>query len=181
MKRDNLEQFIINNRAELDTAMPSLKIWAELDKKLPAQKEAQRISIRRFLSIAAAITLLIGFGIGIGFYLSPTQNEGITLKDISPKYAETEQYYKEQVNENLAKLASYQATGTEIQKDLQELDAWMKALQKDLALVPKSKEEAVINEIIELYKTKIAILEKVLENIQSSNQKNNIQNETVDI
>ncbi len=181
MKRDNLEQFIIHNRKELDTAIPSLNVWAELDKKLPVQMEAKRISIQRFLSMAAAIVLLLGFGAGIGFYLSPSNHEGLALKDISPKYAETEQYYKKQVSENLAKLASYQATSPDIQKDLQELDAWMKELQKELSIVPKNKEETVINEIIDLYKTKIAILEKVLESIQSSNQKNNIQNETMDI
>ena len=68
-----------------------------------------------------------------------------------------------------------------MQADLAELDQWVKDLQKELSVVPKSKEEAVINDIIDLYKTKVAILEKVLESIQSSNQKNSNQNETVDI
>lgn len=182
---DNLEQFIRDNREEFDTAIPSLKIWAELDKQLPKVPEkpvAKRISIRRFLSIAAAVTMLIGFGIGIGFYLSPTVEQGaVTLSDLSPEYAEVEQYYSTQVNSKLARLASYQATSPEIQADLAELDQWMQDLQKELSIVPKSKEEAVVNDIIDLYKTKVAILEKVLESIQSSNQKNSIQHETVDI
>jgi len=185
MKMDNLEQFIRDNREEFDTAVPSLKIWAELDKQLPQpaiKKKAKRISIRRFLSIAAAVTLLIGFGIGIGFSLSPTADQSaVTLSDLSPEYAEVEQYYATQVNSKLARLTSYKATTPEIQADLAELDQWMQDLQKELSIVPKSKEEAVVNDIIDLYKTKVAILEKLLNSIQSSNQKNSIQHETVDI
>ncbi len=185
MKMDNLEQFIRDNREEFDTAVPSLKIWAELDKKLPQPQEkpeAKRISIRRFMSIAAAVAVLISFGIGIGFSLSPNSGEeAITLSDISPEYAEVEEYYATQVNSKLARLASYKATTPEMQADLAELDQWMKDLQKELSIVPKSKEEAVVNDIIDLYKTKVAILGKLLESIQSSNQKNSTQHETVDI
>jgi len=185
IKMDNLEQFIRDNRETFDTAVPSLKIWAELDKQLPPPQKkpvAKRISIRRFLSIAAAVTLLIGFGIGIGFSIAPNANDGvITLSDISPEYAEVEQYYATQVNSQLTKLASYQATTPAMQADLAELDQWVEDLQKELSIVPKSKEEAVVNDIIDLYKTKVAILEKFVENIQSSNQKNSIQHETVDI
>ncbi len=185
MKMDNLEQFIRDNREEFDTAVPSLKIWAELDKQLPQPQEkteAKRISIRRFLSIAAAVTLLIGFGVGIGFSLSPSPDQSaVTLSDLSPEYAEVEQYYATQVNSQLARLASYKATTPEMQADLAELDQWMQDLQKELSIVPKSKEEAVVNDIIDLYKTKVAILGKLLESIQSSNQKNSNQHETVDI
>ncbi len=182
---DNPGQFIRDNREEFDTAVPSLKIWAELDKQLPKPQEkpeAKRISIRRFLSIAAAVTLLIGFGIGIGFSLSSSPNQdAITLSDLSPEYAEVEQYYAAQVNSKLARLASYKATTPEMQADLAELDQWVQDLQKELSIVPKSKEEAVVNDIIDLYKTKVAILEKFLDSIQSSNQKNSTQHETVDI
>ena len=169
MKMDNLEQFIRDNREEFDTAVPSLKIWAELDKKLPqpeVKKEAKRISIRRFLSIAAAVTLLIGFGVGIGFSLAPSPDQGaITLSDLSPEYAEVEQYYATQVNSKLARLASYKAITPDIQADLAdvaELDQWMQDLQKELSIVPKSKEEAVVNDIIDLYKTKVAIFRKII-------------------
>lgn len=187
MKMDNLEQFISNNREDFDTEIPNLKIWAELDRQLPKQQvgpmgpTAKRYSIRRILSIAAAVLLLVGFGIGIGFHLSSDVKESIALSDISPEYAEVEQYYTKQVNTKLATLANFKGTTPEIQADLAELDQWMKDLQKELSIVPKSKEEAVINDIIDLYKTKVAILEKLLESIQSSNQKNTTQNETVDI
>lgn len=195
MKMDNLEQFIRDNREELDTAVPSFKLWAEIDKKLPQQTEsaplkvqqfaqapvAKIISLRKFMSMAAAVVLLIGFGVGIGFHLAPQNGEIVELSDISPEYAEVEEYYDEQVRNKLAKLASYKATSPEIKADLKELDTWMKDLQKELSIVPKGKEEALVNDIIDLYKTKVAILEKTLESIQSSNQKNSNQHETVDI
>jgi len=194
---DNLEQFIRDNREELDTAVPSLKIWAELDKKLPQtqvetptitkiqplvqQPIAKVISLRKIMSMAAAVAVLISFGIGIGFHLAPNGEEVVALSDISPEYAEVEEYYGKQVRNNLAVLASFDATTPEIKKDLAEIDVWMEDLQKELSIVPDSKKEAVINDIIDLYKTKVAILDKLLESIQSSNQKNSIQNETVDI
>ena len=99
---DNLEQFIRDNREDFDTKTPSLKIWADLDKKLPPPPPqtqpfvqgpvAKRISIRRIMSIAAAVTLLIGFGVGIGFSLAPSSNQQmVSLSDISDEYAEVEQ------------------------------------------------------------------------------------------
>ncbi len=189
---DNLEQFIRDNREDFDTKTPSLKLWADLDKKLPPAPPkiqpfvqgpvAKRISIRRILSIAAAVTLLIGFGVGIGFSLAPSSSQQtMSLSDISAEYAEVEQYYAAQVSNKLATLSTYEATTPEIKADLAELDQWMKDLQKELSIVPKSKEEAIINDIIDLYKTKVIILEKLLDSIQSSNQKNSNQNETVDI
>jgi alcohol dehydrogenase class IV len=108
----------------------------------------------------------------------------MSLSDVSPELAEVEQYYSHQVDKKLAQLANFKNTEEPyLQKDLQELDQWMRDLQKDLSLVPKSKKEAVINEIIDLYKTKLAILESVLTTIQSSNQNNvnSNQDETVDI
>ncbi len=191
---DNLEQFIRDNREELDTAVPSFKMWAEIDKQLPKvapktvqiqqfaqQPTAKVFTIRKFMSMAAAVAVLISFGIGIGFHLAPGGGEPIALSDISPEYAEVEQYYSNQVSSNLAVLASFNATTPEIKADLEEIDLWMTDLQKELSIVPDSKKEAVINDIIDLYKTKVAILDKLLESIQSSNQKNSNQNETVDI
>jgi len=178
---DNLEKFITNNRGQFDTKVPNPKIWAEIEQKLPDQQVAKTFSIRRFLSIAAAIVLLVGFGIGIGLYLSPPQSKTYSLSDYSPEYAEVEQYYVQQVDQKLAQLTSLKGNTPEIQTDLAELDKWMKELEKELILVPKSKEEAVINDIINIHKTKIIVLEKILKSIQSSNQKISNQNDTVDI
>ena len=42
MERDTLERFILDHREELDTAIPSLKVWANLDQQLE-QKSAKRV------------------------------------------------------------------------------------------------------------------------------------------
>lgn len=179
---DNLEQFIKNNRTEFEAAVPNTAVWAKIEQQLPSTTpQIRRLSIRHFLSIAAAVVLLVGFGVGIGLHLAPQSSDTISISDISAEYAEVENYYTRQVSNKLAMLSNYQATTPEIKADLEELDTWMKSLEQELLLVPKNKEEVVINDIINIYKTKVAILEKVLESIQSTNQTNNNQNERVDI
>jgi len=173
MKKDKLEQFIQNNRVGFDSAVPSKAIWEKLEQQLPPQ-EAKRFTIRRFLSIAASVLVLVGMGIAIGWQLAPKQAAINGLAVISPEYGEVEQYYTNKVNYKLAQLAAYSSSSDSLlQKDLNELDNWLLILQKDLQEVPKGKKEPVINAIINNYKKKLLILETVLETIEEQEVINN--------
>lgn len=161
MKRDNLEQFIQQNRKQFDAAAPNSAVWTKIAAELPAE-EAKVIPFRKILSIAASVVVLLGMGVLIGLQLAPPANNSIA--DIAPEFQEVEQFYANKVKYQLAKLAKYQeANDPLIQKDLADLDQWLEQLQQELLTVPKSQKEDVINTIIKNYKTKLNILEHVLE------------------
>jgi len=159
MKKDNLEQFVQKNSAQFDQAVPDIAIWSKIEQQLPVKK-IKRFTIRRFLSMAASVILLIGIGIAIGLQLAPKQEVG--LATVAPEYAEVEQYYINKVNYKQAQVANYHGDPF-LEKDLAELDDWLLELQQDLQKVPKGKKEEIINAIINTYKTKLRILEVLIE------------------
>ncbi len=165
MKKDKLEQFITTNRKSFDQSMPDPAIWAKIEQQLP-QQEAKIFPIRRFLSIAASVCLLIGMGIAIGLHLA-TPNPVNSLADISQEYGQVEAYYANKVNYKIAELAKLNKnTNPLLQKDLKELDQWLQHLHQELSEVPKSNRENVINAIIKNYKTKLQVLETVLDSVK---------------
>ncbi len=165
MKKDKLEQFITNNRKSFDQSMPDPAIWAKIDQQLPRQ-ETKVFPIRRFLSIAASVCLLIGMGIAIGLHMA-TPKPVNSLADISQEYGQIETFYANRVNYKVTQLAKLNKhTNPLLQKDLEELDQWLKRLHTELAEVPKSNREKVINAIIKNYKTKLEVLETVLDAAQ---------------
>jgi len=177
MKKDNLEEFINQHRDEFDSAVPSLKSWSAIDKQLQPKTTAKRFSIRRLTSIAAAAVLLLLMGIAIGLYSSkPKANQFASLSDISTEYAEMETYYKRQLKQKKAQLASYKKDNV-VNQDLEQLDDIMLELQEDFKNAPKGSEEMIINAMIKNYKTKLMILEHVLDDIESKNKKD----ETINI
>jgi len=119
----------------------------------------------------------------MGTYFSNGQNsqQVAALSDVSPEYAELEQYYRTQVNQKRSQLAHYKYD-VSINDDLGQLEEMMKDLMEEMKETPTKSNERIINAMINNYQTRVAILERVLERLQSSNQNNKIEkNETTDI
>lgn len=167
---DNLEKFIIENRSDFDTAVPGLKAWANIDRQLDA-KGAPRIVWMGRLRVAAAVALLVAASCIIGFKVGANSTEARALADISLEHAEMEQYFNKQINEKMARLASYEQDGF-VKPDLEDLDAVYEELKKDLQQAPTGTEDQIVQAMIINYQTKIEILEQVLEKVQTTEQTN---------
>lgn len=183
--KDNLEQFIKDNRADFDREVPSLKVWAAIDKEIGSEEKpvAKPRTLWRYAWIAASVTFLLATGTLIGLQLNNgTESEIASLGDVSTEYAEMEQHYQSQIKEKVAQLASYDDNAS-IVDDLSQVDEFMEELKQELQESPKGNEEKIINAMIDNYQTKLDILERVLERIQSTNQENlkSEENETIDI
>jgi vacuolar-type H+-ATPase subunit I/STV1 len=168
MSKDNLEQFVRDNREAFDDAVPSLKVWAMLDDQLPEQ-QTKVISLRRVLQIAAAVVVLLGCGTLIGTYIAGGETPQLQaiVNQMPEELEEIEQYYQKQVDAKYQQLASYKHDQS-LENDLEQLDETMDELKKELLVAPKGKEEEIIKNLIEGYQTKILILERVLQRIQST-------------
>ncbi|MBI1226164.1 MAG: hypothetical protein GC192_13095 [Bacteroidetes bacterium] len=165
---ENLEKFIRENRAEFDTGVPSLDVWANLDRHLDRQRPSGRVVWMRRLRVAAAVlVLLTAGGIG-GAYLFNPHKSVESLSDVSPEHAEMERYLSSQVNAKLAKLASYKQDGI-VKADIKELDETYEELRHELENAPEGAEEKIVQAMIETYQTKINILEQVLEKVEKVN------------
>lgn len=167
---DQLEKYIHDNRSEFDTGVPSLKVWSEIDRELDQKPKTRVIWMKRLRAIAAVAVLTVT-ACAIGFNMGQSSAENRSLGDVSPEHAEMERYFQEQIQGNMAKLASYQQDGF-VRADFQELDVIYEELKRELESAPSGNEDQVIEAMIKNYQTKIDILERVLEKVQTTGQTN---------
>jgi len=169
--KDRLEQFINENRADFDNEIPNLKVWADIDKQINTDGGgAKRRTLWRYAWIAASILFLLTSGAFIGQrILAPSEAELADTELVSPEFEEMEAYYQSQIKQKKAQLARY-SEDTSVEQDLLQIDTFMEELKQELKNAVKGNEEQIINAMINNYQTKIAILERVLDRIQTTNQ-----------
>jgi len=162
-----IKQFIEENRAAFDTEEPPQMVWENVEKTLPRK----RIHLSRIVRMAAAVALILGLGIVIGRYVTPQSETGLALSDISQEYAELEGFYTQQINQKIDLLEA-QKPNDKALIDIQELEKEFDILKKDLDRTNASDEQ-IIHAMIENYRTKIDILERVLNRINHSTKATN--------
>ena len=173
MKNDFLEQFIQEHREDFDQEIPGLNVWAKIDQTLDQQEKhtAKRIKLWKGLRVAAAVVVLMVFSGLMGSYITQMHlGAPDSLAQLSPEYAEMEQFYQQQIQEKYAQLVDYQQEEV-VKPDLEQLDTIMEELKSELVDAPQGSEEQIIENLIQSYQTKIDILSRVLERIQVSNPK----------
>lgn len=182
---DPLERYIHEHRDAFDSEVPDLKVWANIADKVPAKAKVVHINWQRSLLRAAASVALLVTGLGLGiWYARSAETPAMAMSDVSNEYAELEQFFQRDISGKQQKLASF--TGSqpaEVHEDLEQLDNVMSELREELANVPAGNREQVVRAMIENYKAKTAILERVLERLEptktetkNSNSGNEIKN-----
>ncbi|MFK8101714.1 MAG: hypothetical protein AB8G15_04295 [Saprospiraceae bacterium] len=169
--KDNLEDFITENRAAFDEATPNLKVWADIDKRID-QPQSSR-SIFPVLRKLAAVFALLGIGALIGISMLNQKQLGSdnNLAALGNEYQEIEAFYQVQISQKVAQLANFQYDQS-IKEDLVQLDEFLEELKVALQEAPKEKEEEIINAMINNYKTRVELLERVLEHLKSNDTYN---------
>jgi DNA-directed RNA polymerase subunit F len=172
-QRDPLEQFILEHRDALDSEVPDLKIWGQISAATPEKiAPGHGFTVhwgRNLMRAAAAIALLIT-GIGMGIWYASHSNaaaQGMAMSELSDQYRELEQYYQRDIAGKQVRLASMSGSQpVEVLDDLRQLDQIMEELRKELADVPPASREQVVRAMIENYKAKTTILQRVLEHLE---------------
>jgi hypothetical protein len=178
-----LETFIQANRSDFDEATPSFRVWADIDKTLHPQEKQRTLkvlNIRRVLSVAASVLLLLAVGAASGVYYMRSQTEAAavaSLEDISPEYAEMVRYYNEQIDTK-ARQVSQVSNDKTVLEDLKAVDKAMAELEAELQKAPKGAEEQIVANLVKSYQIKLDILQRVLERIQSV-KKDSVQQKQV--
>lgn len=173
---DDLECFIRQHRDALDIAQPDLQVWGHIARQLPpaAAPVARKVSLfspSLFLRAAASIALLLA-GVGLGMWYARQVDgigaqSGMAMSEVSSEYQELENYYQRDIavkEQKLAQFAGHQPG--EIGEDLAQMDRVMQELRQELAHVPPGNREQVVRMMIENYKAKSAILQRVLQHLE---------------
>jgi hypothetical protein len=176
---DPLEQFICEHRSDLDAAVPDVRVWEQITRNQAVAATASAPTLKvtwvhRALRVAAAIALLIT-GAGMGIWYTQYQNNqmaGLRLGDVSAEYAELERVYEQDIAAKQAQLVNFKqvANTADIEADLQQIDQAMNELRVELANVPPANREQVVRAMIGTYKTKLNVLQRVLEDLERIRQ-----------
>ena len=151
-----IKQFIQKNRAAFDSEKPPAFVWENVEKNLPRK----RIHMYRILRIAAAVLLILGLGIVIGRFAGQPSETELALSDISTEYAELENFYTQKINQKISLLKNQQLDERAL-SDIKELEQEFETLKRELN-TSNAQDEQIIQAMIENYRTKIDILERVL-------------------
>jgi hypothetical protein len=172
--KDKLKQRVEESRQEWDLHESNFEgLWGNIETQLDKREGKQsKVHDGKFwLKIAASMLLTLGASwaamSSMNFY--DKSQQVYSLGDISSELAETEYYYASQIDE---KLQLIHDSDSEIDKlvmeDMSLLDSAYFELQQDLK--DNADSEEVINAMIQNYRIKLQVLEKVLEEIRIKEQ-----------
>ena len=175
---DKLKKYIAENDAEFD-ALPSKGHFERFKQKQGLKTivtEPKRTVIPVFMKIAAIFVLVFGIG-WLFFNLGKMQGSqefasNTTTMDVSNELAEAEFFFTEQVNlkkkEVLAYSSSDNVATKQIMLELEKLELQYIDLKEELAI--NNNNEQVINAMIENYRMRLTVLEKLLQQLKKSNK-----------
>jgi hypothetical protein len=167
---DELEDFILRNRNDLDRHSPPEGIWGEIENSL----RKSRLSTAIWLSSAAMILIILGTS--VVYYSVERKTSSIINRttgkslfiNTNPDLTETEIYYnnliKDLYNEAVPLLTSDPDLERELNHDLSKLDTICVEIKKDLKDNVSNQE--VIEALIYNYRIKIRILSEMLEQLK---------------
>jgi septal ring factor EnvC (AmiA/AmiB activator) len=169
---DKLHNFF--NQNEFDIHEPHSGHLHRFQKRLQATQPKKRTSWK-WMSIAASVVLLIGFGLG-----NMAANQPVDLGTISPKMAEVQNYFVNTIDREIKEIESSRNLQTEdiIERaldDLEELEDQYKTFVEELT--KNGQQRKIINAMISNYQQRLEILQKTLEQIEIVKNPQNISDE----
>jgi hypothetical protein len=166
MKTNPLEDFIRANRDAFDNAEPPPALFAKISEQLPPASPSLPLRSFRFglrHAAAAAALVVLAFAAGMGMATWQNQKMLAEVTRIQPDFAEAEQYYRIQISQRIRQLKATPGNHQPVLNDIRQLDQLMGELRRELAQAPAAAEEQIVANLIQTYKIKIDILEKVLD------------------
>lgn len=190
MSKDNLEKYIQQHREEFDNESPPPMVWMNIEKQLDGGssktvvKELRTPTIMRIMQIAAMFVVVMGVGLLIGLQLN-NGNQNAYGNPQLQEFVEAETHYSNEIDKMWKVVNASQVDEKEsLQEDINALDAVYNELKNELLTNPNADTDYIVNAMINNYRSKIDILEKVLfeyKTEQTDKQKINLNDEKVDI
>ena len=160
---DNLKDVVDKQREMFDVYQTDYDaLWPDVEKGINKRKRtAELMWVWR-----SAAAVVFGFGLAyvLNFVNQPAINSDELAYQISPEWAETEEFYKVKISEKMDAITSRAELDPVIMEDIALLDQAYKELKTDLA--DGADNEEVINAMISNYQIKLEILERILMEIK---------------
>ena len=190
MNKDRLEEFIAQQRSEFDSETPPPMVWMNIEKHLDKNAESKTVvremkspSIMRVMQIAAMFVVVMGVGLLIGLQLNKGQHNDYGNPQLQ-EFVEAERHYSDEIDKMWTVVNTMDVDDKDrLNEDMKALDNVYDELKSELLSNPKADTDRVVNAMIDNYRTKIDILETVLNeyNEKTNKQKIDLDNDKIDI
>ncbi|HLF65010.1 MAG TPA: hypothetical protein VI603_14695 [Saprospiraceae bacterium] len=171
---DRLEKYIQTHRDQFDDRNPDPAIWDQIATRLPQKRDEHRhIAMWRWMSAVAVALALVMCGVVAGMYMG---NNRVAQNPAYAEFMQAQQYYDVEYNKKKSELSQY-VYDPVLDKDLQELDKMYEALSQEFLNTKEPDKTELINAMIQIYKTRIELLERVLNRIEQNKDEKQLQYE----
>jgi hypothetical protein len=164
--KDRLEEFMSQNREAFDVHEPDPSLWLRINPEKDTIKLRKPLAWLRYAVAAAIIFACLSAGI---FYISGVSSQPEKIYgELYNEILETEAFYTSIVNQKYSELQAYFSSAPNLKKeldyDLNELDNIYLELKEDLKDNIGNPE--VVEAMIQQYRTKVEILEDLLNQLK---------------
>jgi len=172
--KDKLKIFTEQHREDFEVYKLDVdQAWKDIDKQLDINT-GKGLQIPWLKIVRVAAILIVIMTIAFGYYLNNQRlgidKNGIALHSISSELADTEAFYATQIDEKIDLIkVTAGSIDPEVAAQLEIFDLDYMSLKKDMQ--DHADSEEVINAMIEHYRLKLALLEKILKEIQKDDNK----------
>ncbi len=183
---NNWKKFTEENREAFDSESPKDVFLEKIAPKIGNQKEPKMIKLSLVLKVAASVIILIGVSLiwlltdtGINETQPTAKNETkitdekMVLAKLNPELAETEYYYVSEIDRLMEEVENKKLS-EDVKELLKQLDQEFNFLKNEMGEQVNSNQ--IIEAMIENYRLKIKLLEKIL---NSYSNENTYENEKV--
>lgn len=176
---DQLEEFIKKNRSEFDLFEPPQNVWKRVDKEL---SKGKRIKFLRYTGIAASFLILVcaGYFFGLQQGSSDLDKRLFASETQYEEFKEAKQYFTKTISNKITEAENLDVD-EDVWADLQQLDEVYNELREEMLMSEFKDKEALVDLMINNYRTKIEILERIIERTKNAQQSKNLKDETINI
>jgi hypothetical protein len=159
-KYNDIEDFILKNRDEFDDSYPNLKIWSNIEKELD-KTSAFKTAIPLNFWIIAVLSIALAISI---FWILKNSGSQVLNEDEVQFFAEIEHMERYYDLESSKLLHSVGRDFTMIpDSDLSEIEKNISEIKAELKNIPEDRKELALKALLESYRTKLFILERIME------------------
>jgi len=175
---DKLEDFIRNHRSELDIDEPSATAWKGIEQQIPSAKKRRLWSI---MSAAASVLILVvsAYIIGMNNGQERIDRELFASQTEYTEFQEARKHYITTIDHKMSQ-AQQMGVEEDVLNDLRQLDEVYEELKEEMITSDYENKEILISLMIKNYKTKIDILERII-NKKNNDESNSNRKETISI
>lgn len=153
--RDNFKNYVNQHQEEFDLPFDVEKGWKDFESRQPQKKKQKQVWL-----IAASISLFLLAGIGWALYPNDPPQQ-------LTEWQEAELFYQQQID-NMTIMVKKVTDDEQILYDLEDMDRAFAELKKDLK--DNADNAEVIEAMMDHYRLKLSILERMLDEIEEKNE-----------